>query len=138
MPMLYQPFERLLHTIVLHQTTTVAGTEGRFQYCFIPLFYIKPQHSQATNGKVRIASYHCSTSNHNHDVCHEDAPILLHTIVLHQTQPVSLLECLCSIASYHCSTSNHNKQIIILSYFILLHTIVLHQTTTSSTALERA
>ena len=118
----------LLHTIVLHQTTTLCHTlislrncfiplfyikpqllltsTLRHVDCFIPLFYIKPQQPSARHSALSIASYHCSTSNHN-----RSTPIILQA----------------AIASYHCSTSNHNIYFVFCLFTGICHITLIHE-----------
>ena len=55
----------LFYTFVLHQTTTPLRHTRRHPRCFIPLFYIKPQHDSISASPSSVVLYLCSTSNHN-------------------------------------------------------------------------
>ena len=61
---------KLLHILILHQTTTTSVTGFSLAGCFIFWFYIKPQPLPACAVLPFVASYFDSTSNHNNNVLH--------------------------------------------------------------------
>ena len=99
--------DRLLHILILHQTTThsikfllthccfifwfyIKPQRSSLQSigvssCFIFWFYIKPQHFLVDCKRKTVASYFDSTSNHNSISATLSIAKLLHILILHQT-----------------------------------------------------
>ena len=132
---------------------------ARFRYCFIPLFYIKPQQISNYPYYCIIALYLFSTSNHNPRHKPRHGTRLLYTSFLHQTTTTAVYLCLTldcfiplfyikpqliqkytkelKIALYLFSTSNHNTKGRIIKPTKLLYTSFLHQTTTRHSNTKR-
>ena len=76
---------RLLHILILHQTTTGCRSAACSWSCFIFWFYIKPQLHLSVLRHSGVASYFDSTSNHNTARMSPFSRALLHILILHQT-----------------------------------------------------
>ena len=121
----------LIHTYVLHQTTTLTMACSWRTDWFTPMFYIKPQPVPNMRHMRPIDSHLCSTSNHNHFPKNRTFPTIdshLCSTSNHNSGPCRKRRR--SIDSHLCSTSNHNVRYYDKDVFELIHTYVLHQTTT--------
>ena len=108
------PSTRLLYISFLHQTTTINLIFYVNIYCFISLFYIKPQLVLRIERLGEIALYLFSTSNHNLMRVLSWSSELLYISFLHQTTTVQ-------------TATVHDGALLYISF--------LHQTTTTVCAL---
>ena len=118
---------------ILHQTTTVAGVDGRrlgcilskfyikpqLEYklnlikesCILSKFYIKPQQQRSLGFSYVVVSYRNSTSNHNDDwdaYCYGGVVSYRNSTSNHNSSWTRVRAP--SVVSYRNSTSNHNNR----------------------------